>query len=62
LIHGSTGVSLIQMQNNKNLEGQYIFDSIQRQIKIENIAPSYKLNINDKVRFIEIEKHWKKQD
>jgi hypothetical protein len=40
------------MQNNKNLEVEYIIDSINKQETIEH-SPGYILNINDKVRLIE---------
>jgi hypothetical protein len=41
------------MQNNKNLEVEYIIELISKQDYIENLTPGYKLNLNDKVRLIE---------
>jgi hypothetical protein len=40
------------MRNNKNLEVEYIIESISKQDSIEH-SPAYKLNINNKVRLIE---------
>jgi hypothetical protein len=47
------------MQNNKDLEVQYIIESINKQNKIET-EPEYKLSINDKGRLIEKKKELKK--
>jgi hypothetical protein len=47
------------MQNNKDLEVQYIIESINEQNKIET-QPGYKISINDKVRLIEKKKELKK--
>jgi hypothetical protein len=41
------------MQDNKELELQYIVDSINKLNKNESIAPDSKLKINEKVRLIE---------
>jgi hypothetical protein len=45
------------MQNNKNLEVEYIIESISKQDFIEN-SPAYKLNINDKVGLIKKIKYY----
>jgi hypothetical protein len=46
--HRTNGVSPAQMQDKKDLEVQYIIESINKQNKIETTTPNYKLNINDK--------------
>jgi hypothetical protein len=40
------------MEDNKDLEIQYIIDSIDKQNKIETITPYYKLNANEKIILI----------
>jgi hypothetical protein len=59
-IHQSTGISSDQMQSNKNLEVQYIIESLNKQNKIETSTPNGKLNVNDKARLIEPKKALKK--
>jgi hypothetical protein len=51
-IHKETGVSPIQMQNDKTLEVNYIIDKLKEQANIEN-QTGYKLDVGDKVRLIE---------
>ena len=51
-IHKETGVSPIQMQNDKVLEVNYIIEKLYEQANIEN-QPGYTVNIGDKVRLIE---------
>jgi alpha-N-acetylglucosamine transferase len=55
-IHQTAGESPSYKQSNKDLEVQYIIDSINKQNQIESITPNYKLNFNDKVRLIEPKK------
>jgi hypothetical protein len=59
-IYQKNGVSRAQMQENKDLEVEYIVDSINKQNKIESITRNYKLIINDKIRLIEPTKTLKK--
>jgi hypothetical protein len=42
-MHQPTEVSPAQMQDNMNLEVQYIVDSINKQNKIEIATPEYKI-------------------
>jgi hypothetical protein len=49
------------MQGNKDIEVQYIVESINKQKKIETITPDYKLNIKNKGRLIEPKKYERKQ-
>jgi hypothetical protein len=51
-IHSSILTSPNEMQNNKNLEVEYIIDSINKQDSFEH-STGYILNINNKVRLIE---------
>jgi hypothetical protein len=44
------------MQDNKDLQIEYLVASINQQIKIENITSNCKLNIKGKVRLIESQK------
>jgi uncharacterized protein YlxW (UPF0749 family) len=44
------------MHDNKDLEVQYIIDSINKQNKIEASTPDYKLTVDDKDRNIEPKK------
>jgi hypothetical protein len=48
------------MQDDQDLEVQYIIDSINKQNKIESRIHNYKLNVNDKVRLVETKKALKK--
>jgi hypothetical protein len=41
-IHSSISTTPKQMQNNKNLEVEYIIESISKQDYIENLTPGYK--------------------
>jgi hypothetical protein len=59
-IHESA-VSPSKMLDNKDLEVQCIMDSIPKQSKIVNKTPDYKLNANDKVILIELNKTLKKR-
>jgi hypothetical protein len=47
-IHEETGLSPKQMQNNKELEVNYIIDKLKEQANVENQS-GYKLDIGDKV-------------
>jgi hypothetical protein len=58
-VHKETGVSPIQMQNDKTLEVNYIIDKLKEQADIENQL-GYKLAIGDKVRLIESKHTMKK--
>jgi hypothetical protein len=59
-IHQTAGVSLFQMQYNKNLKVQYNIDLINNQNKIEDTTLNYSLNVNDKVRLTEPQNALKK--
>jgi hypothetical protein len=48
-IYQTTGVSPSQMQSNKDLEVDYIINSINKQNKREDKTLEFKLNANDKV-------------
>jgi hypothetical protein len=52
IIHNETGVSSIQMQNNKALEVEYIVEKLAEQSYIENKS-GYKLDASDKVHLLE---------
>jgi hypothetical protein len=58
-IHKETGVSPIQMQNDKQLEVNYIIDKLSEQANVEN-QPEYKVEVGDKVRLIESKHTMKK--
>jgi hypothetical protein len=59
IIHNETGLSPKQMQNDKELEVNYIITKLSEQANVEN-KPGYKLNVNDKVRLIESKHTMKK--
>jgi hypothetical protein len=51
-IHNEAGLSPKQMQNDKELEVNYIINKLSEQANVEN-QPRYKLNVGYKVRLIE---------
>jgi hypothetical protein len=51
-LHNETGLSPKQMQNDKQLEVNYIITQLSEQANVENTS-GYKLDIGDKVRLIE---------
>jgi hypothetical protein len=59
-IHLAARVSPTQMQGNKDLEVQYINESINKQNKMEITTPNYKLMINEEAGGTEPKKTLKK--
>jgi hypothetical protein len=51
-IHNETGLSPQQIQNDKQLEIEYIIHKLSEQANVEN-KPGYKVDVGDKVRLIE---------
>jgi hypothetical protein len=51
-MHNETGLSPKQMQNDKELEIEYIINKLSEQTTIEN-KPRYKVDVGDKVSLIE---------
>jgi hypothetical protein len=51
-IHKETGISSHQIQNDKELEVNYIIDKLNERANVENRS-GYKLDVGEKVRLIE---------